>query len=180
MPVLVAGKTREEFLDLFLETKDFDKPVRLDQDTRERGPDPDNRAFPKHQGLFSGFTIWMGDTDCPVWRIVDGRWSFPLSEKASAFHQEALDHNSEGFPPVSGSRSVGEECHVSGGTYPIPIENIEMNMTAFSYIFRVYNVVVKLFVAQGPDLPDGTLTPDEVSILAERIERRIRDRAVSS
>lgn len=180
MPVLAAGRTRAEFLDLFLESKDFDEPVRQVQDTREQGPDPDNRAFPKHQGLFAGFTVWMGETDNPIWRIVDIRWSFPSSEKASAFHQEALEHNSEGFPSVPNSRLVGEECYVFGGTNPIPMADIDMNMTSFYYVFRVHNVVVKLFVAQGPDLPDSTLAADQVSILAERIVRRIRDKAESS
>jgi len=171
-----AGVELDEFLDLFLDADDFDEPMRCVQDTREQGPDPGDVAFPRSHGLYSGFAVWMGSTEHPVWRLVDIRWVFPDSDRARAYHVETLAHNSEGAPPVDGAPVVGRECHVFGGRQPTPIPDVEM--TTYYYLFRVLNVVVKLFVAQGPALPPATLQAAQVADIAVRIEKRIRERAV--
>jgi hypothetical protein len=61
---------------------------------------------------------------------------------------------------------------VFGGTEPNPIVP-DIKMTAYFYVFPVRNVVVKLFVAQGPALPPGTLEPADVAAIAERIRARL-------
>lgn len=176
MSNLSTGTTINEFLDLFLEEGDFPEPVQMAQDTRMQGADLRDHAFPKHQGLFSGFAVWLGSSEQPVWRVVDVRWSFPTSEKAIAYYKETLEANSEGHPPVRNAIPIGQQSHVFGGTEPNPLAP-DMMMTAYFYIFQVHNIVVKLFVMQGPDAVGTQLTVKTVSTIAQRIESRISERA---
>jgi hypothetical protein len=176
MSLPVAGITLDEFRNIFLESGDFSEPMRMVQDTRDQGPDHGDTAFPKYHGLFAGFRVWVGSSEQPVWRVVDVRWVFPSAEKAEAYHLERLKPNSEGHPPVPKAVTVGEQSYVFGGTRPNPLLH-DMLMTAYYYIFRVHNVVVKLFVAQGTNVVDTQLTMETVAKIALRIESRINERA---
>jgi hypothetical protein len=102
--------------------------------------------------------------------VVDIRFVFPDAALAALYHQERLLANSEGTPPVEHAEPVGEECHVFGGTRPL---GPGLSMTAYTYIFRVGRVVVKLFAAQG-FAARKPLTPDAVRQIAERIVTRLR------
>lgn len=172
---LTAGVEREEYLELFLESTDFNEPMRQTQDTPEKGPDPSDHAFPKHHGLFSGFNVFMGNSEEKVWRVVDIRWVFPNARRASEYLVESIAMQSEGAPPVAGAPEAGAQCQVFGGEQDGPLPGLRM--TTFHYIFRVLNVVVKLFVAQGPQVIDENLTADDVVEIARRIETRITSRA---
>ena len=176
MTLPTAGITLDEFYEVFLEEDDFPEPLRMVQDNRDQGPDPGNIAFPKYHGLFSGFRVWVGSDERPLWRIVDARWAFPSAEKAQAFHLEQLQHNSEGHPLISEASAVGECCHVFGGTSPNPLIPT-MSMTAYYYIFRVHNIVIKLFIAQGIKAVEQKLNVEDVAAIARRIESRINEKA---
>jgi hypothetical protein len=174
MPFLTPGITASEFQDLFLESEDFPEPMEMIQDERDKGPDLNDAAFRKYRGLFAGFRVCQGSFERPVWRVVDGRWAFPSIEKAEAYHVARLKPNSEGQPLVPGAEPVGEHCSVFGGTargrlFP------DMLMTAYCYIFRVHNIVVKLFIAQGLNVVDARLNLEIVASIARRIELRINE-----
>jgi hypothetical protein len=67
---------------------------------------------------------------------------------------------------------VGEECSVFGGTRSLQAGGLDITLTSYFYVFRIGRVVAKLFVAQGPGA-EGSLTPETVASLAERIVERI-------
>jgi hypothetical protein len=173
----LAGITTEKYRALFLEQKAFGQAMRMTQDNRENGPDPGNRSFAKHRGIQAGFTVWMGNSEKPIWRVVDIRFVFPTEGAASAFHLERLLENSEGQPPVTDAPKVGSECHVFGGESIAQAPGtIAITMTAFYYIFRVRNVVVKFFAAQGPGTEEP-LTPAMMIPIAKKIVARIESQA---
>ena len=166
-----VGLDEPAYLALFLDGSDLPAmhPV---QDSRLQGADPGDAAFGNRGGLHSGFQVWMDETDAPLWRLVDIRWVFPSAADAGAYHRESLRTNSEGHPPVPSAPLAGESCSVFGGTETTPFDP-NITMTTFYYVFRVHNVVVKLFVAQGPALPADTLVPGDVASVAERIVQRL-------
>jgi hypothetical protein len=167
----VVGVDEAGYLALFLEQPDLPAMERV-QDSRLQGPDAGDDAFSHHGGISAGFQAWMAQSDAVVWRLVDVRWVFPSAADAAAYHRETLRPNAEGHPAVPGAPLVGVDCVVHGGTDATPIDPT-ITMTAFYYLFRVRNVVVKLFVAQGPALPADALTPAAVAPLADRIRRRL-------
>lgn len=160
----------------FLTGEELGPPLRRIQDEREQGPDPGDTAFARQHGLFAGFQVWMGDPSRPIWRVVDGRFAFPTEQRAAAYHAARLAVNSEGQPPVAHEASIGQDCHVFGGTNPHPLVP-GMTLTAYFYIFRVQAVVVKLFVMQGPAASEELLTLEAMDDLARRVERRIQKNA---
>jgi hypothetical protein len=176
MPFLTPGITASEFQELFLKSEDFPEPMEMIQDERGSRGYLNDAAFRKYRGLFHGFCVWHGSFERPVWRVVDGRWAFPSMEKAAR-----LKPNSEGHPLVPGAESVGEHCSVFGGTARSPLFP-DMLVTAYYYIFRVHNIVVKLFIVQGPNVSDARLKPEIVASIARRIELRINEhsRAIGS
>jgi hypothetical protein len=115
----------------------------------------------------------MGAADAAVWRVVDIRFVFPDEERAAAYHAERLQANSEGNPVVPDAPAVGQDCGVFGGTSHHELAGARIEMTMYFYVFRLANVVVKLFVAQGPKAPRDALTPARVVALAEPITTRI-------
>jgi hypothetical protein len=167
----LLGLDEQTYLALFLDESDLPELGKV-QDSRAHGADPGDDAFPRHGGLFGGFQAWMAGYGAVVWRVVDIRWVLPTPAEASAYHRERLRANSEGLAALSGSPLVGSQCVVYGGTQPTPIDP-SITMTTFFYVFRVENVVVKLFLAQGPELEAGTLTPGDAASLADRIIRRL-------
>jgi hypothetical protein len=167
-----VGLDEPGFLSLFLDGPELVGSMRRTQDTRLQGPDPNDREFARHQGVQSGFAVWMGPSDAPVWRLVDIRWTFPSATLADGFLHAAMKANSERQPPFAGARPIGEGCEVFGGEVTTPFGT---KMTMFYYIFRVDNVVVKLFIAQGPDVKEGSnLTADQTAQIASRIVERVR------
>ncbi len=162
----------ELFLPLFLEKQDLPGDVNMTQDTRRHlAIDPGNQAFAKHCGYCSGLALWEGGFDQAILRLVDIRWVFPTEKEAQAYHAERLLANSEGQPKIPGAPAVGTDCRVFGGTLDIR----GTPLTHYYYIFRVHNVVVKLYIAQGPNVngTDKALTIEKVSELAKTCMHRI-------
>ncbi len=167
------------YLATYLDQADVGPSLRWVQDSRLGHPDPDDDAFVRLRGRCSGLSVWLAPPDEPIWRMVDIRFLFDSASDAEAYHRERLHVNSEGKPPIPEARAVGEECHVFGGTDSLQFGSTTLSMTAFYYIFRVDQVVVKLFVAQGPEASEP-LIPDHLVPLSERIVEKIRSASLGS
>jgi len=165
------GMTEDRYLNLFLEASDFNPRMRPVQDSRLQGPDPRDVWFAKHQGILTGFAVWMGSPSATIWRVVDIRTAFPTAWQASSWHSEALGYNSESTPPVAGAPAVGQECRVFGGLGP-DVLGVGVRINAFFYLFRVGRIAVKLFAAQGMEA-SAPLTPAHVADMASRVVARI-------
>lgn len=161
------------FLPLYLERQDLPAYVEMTQDTRRNLPVAGDDAFARHCGYHSGLALWQGGFDRTILRLVDIRWVFPTPKEASAYLREQGDAAAEGQPRIVDAPSVGMDCTVFGGTTDVR----GTPLTHLYYIFRVQNVVVKLYVAQGPDVsqPDQRLTPEKVAKWAQRAAQRIAD-----
>jgi hypothetical protein len=162
----------ELFLPMFLEKHDLIGDVRMTQDTRcHLPPDRDDDAYASCCGYHSGLALWEGGFDQTILRLVDIRWVFPTESEAKAYLSARIQASSEGQPRIPAAPAVGAECAVFGGT----IDVVGKPLTHYYYIFRVQNVVVKLYVAQGPDAigPRERLTPEKVAEIAKACVQRI-------
>ena len=180
-PVNVEGSSRPvgindgEFLSMFLAHNDLAQHMKRKQDDRRTGPDADDREFPRYHGVHAGFAVWVDEhPEVAVWRLVDARLVFPSVVLADGFLKAAMKKQAEGQPPIHTSHLVGEGCQVFGGTVPNPVFPA-MTLTHYYYIFRVENVVVKVYVAQGPRVPSNIqLRPEHVAAIAGKIEMKIK------
>jgi hypothetical protein len=168
------GAVRGEFfLPMFLKKQDLPGNLEMTQDTRRHLPlDPDDDKFARHCGFSSGLALWESGFDQTIWRLVDIRYIFPTEKEAQAYHAEQLPVMSEGQPRIPGAPLAGTHCGVFGGHVTIK----GTPLTHYYYIFSVQNVVVKLYVAQGPHIA-GTkkaLTLEMVAGLAETCIQRIQ------
>jgi hypothetical protein len=171
LPTWVTPDPR--YLAMYLDQDDLGPALNCVQDSRLYGPDPGDNSFERLHGRHAGLVVWLGEPDQPVWRVVDIRFLFDSAAEAAAYHQERLTYNSEGADEVTDTPFVGEECHVFGGAKSMLIDDWTVTMTAYCYIFRVGNTVVKLFVAQGHDAQEP-LTPAHVHPIAQKILLRIQ------
>jgi hypothetical protein len=160
------------YLSMYLDRADL-PALKCVQDSRSSGSDPGDEPFSRLRGRQAGLAVWLDKADKPIWRLVDIRFLFDDPADAAVYHRERLDYNSEGAEPVTNVPTVGEECAVFGGTRSTELAGQTVTLTAFSYIFRVANVVVKLFVAQGPSAKEP-LTPGHLFPIAQRIVERIQ------
>jgi hypothetical protein len=168
-----ADGSLDAYLSTYLNQSDVGPALRWVQDSRVRRADPLDDVFARLHGRRSGLSVWLDEMDCTIWRMVDIRFLFDTAAEATAYHHERLQYNSEGKRPVRQFRSVGQECHVFGGTDKLPVPGgKELSMTAYYYIFRVGRVVAKLFVAQGQEATEW-LRPEDVVPLAQRIADKI-------
>ncbi|MBZ5709705.1 hypothetical protein [Nannocystis pusilla] len=121
-----------------------------------------------------GKKLWTAkDASVAMWQVHDLRWVFPNADAAQRFLQSSMDEMAEGLPAVTTPPAVGADTKMftaQGDTYGIGIEVIMYNL-----VFRVDNVVVKLFVAQGPEAKQRkVLTPLMVAALGQKAVERIR------
>jgi hypothetical protein len=163
--------TQEQYLSLFLDQSDLPH-MRNVQDTRVMMPNPNDGEWSRNNGLAGGRSIWLGPEDATIWQFMDIRFAFPDAARAAAYHRARLGFNAEGSRPVLGAPAVGSFCAVFGGLRQNPIEPAA-TMTNYYYLFVVDCVVVKLFVAQSPKLVPGTLTAQDLTPLAQRVEARV-------
>jgi hypothetical protein len=163
------------YLELFLAAEDLPGGMRMTQDSRMSGVDSSDSAFPQYRGEHTGFAVWIGQNNAPIWRMVDIRWVFPTEADAAAYHQATLQVNSEGDPSISEALPSGSDCYVFGGSIPDPLFGLVL--TRFFYIFRVGRVLVKLYVAEGDEVvqQDRKLTTQMVKQIADRIVNRINN-----
>lgn len=147
--------------------------LRLTQDSRDSGPDAGDRAYADNRGVHSGMAIWMAPaTSAPVWRLCDIRWVFPDDAAAQRYLDASWKGISEGQPEVKGDVGVAG-ARIFGGTSKDPIFGLET--TQYFVAFRVGRVVVKLFVAQGPEAQAGKgLTLGHMSTLAQAVVARAK------
>lgn len=137
--------TDQNYLQLFLETREVPAGLQLTQDSRMRGSDPNDEIFRRCFGLRSGLIAWQAPINSVIERIVDIRWVFPNEDMARAYHQQTLQSNSENMPYIQNAPQVGTECYVFGGRIDMGLAQI----TSYIYLFRVKTVVIKFYVAQG-------------------------------
>jgi hypothetical protein len=112
----------------------------------------------------------MPMTAAPVGLLIDIRWLFPDERLAQAYHLVMLNINSEGTPLAPDAPRAGQDRVVFRGTREAEPGN---SLTAYLYLFRVGNVVVKLFAAYGQWAPDNSLTSEPVAQIATRAASRI-------
>ncbi|WP_152609307.1 hypothetical protein [Kocuria rosea] len=154
---------------LYLRSDDL-PGMQLVQDSADSGPDSGDYAYSACNGLGTGLRVWLGATTDPVWRLVDIRFVFPDADRAAAYHAERFVANSEGYPPVPDAPSIGEDCRVFGGTNRLP--GVDIEMTNYFYVLRVGAVVVKLFVAEGPE-STASLEVGQVHAIAKLVVARL-------
>ena len=160
------------FLSMFLDDDDLPDNLVMTQDTRNYLPrDPNDKSFSKHCGYCSGLALWQGGFDDTFYRLVDIRYIFPTEIEAERYLIEQLKAMSEGQPRIPNAPLKGENCSVFGGT----VEILGVMLTHFYYIFRVQNVVVKLYVAEGPEIVEDNkrLRIEHVAELSEKCVQRI-------
>ncbi len=153
---------------LYLQADDI--PGHLTREEVPQGPilPPGDYAFAACDGVHVGLRRWAGESTISL--LIDIRFVFPDAERAAAYHAERLLAASEGYPPIEGAPLAGEDCHVFGGTFPT--KSAEFEATIYFYVFRVRNVVVKLFAAQYTYAVER-LTTAHMRRIAERIASRI-------
>jgi hypothetical protein len=122
---------------------------------------------------FSGKKLWTAkDQAAPVWQVHDIRWVFPDAAAAQRYLQQGTKELSEGLPPVSQPPMVGSDTQMytaQGDAYGLGIQ-----VFMYDLVFRVDNVVVKIFVSQGPSAAQKVLTPLMVAALGQKAVDRIR------
>ena len=168
------------YLELFLDNNNLPNSMSRVQDSRTRGADPGDSVFVRCRGEHSGMAAWMGPNTEPVWRLVDIRWVFPTEANAIEYHRTTLNINSEGQPLIPDAPKVGTDCYVFGLDNAFDVMTYEISgrketITQFYYIFRVANVVVKLYIAEGEMAAQygKKLTVNMVKQIAEGIVPRI-------
>jgi hypothetical protein len=165
----LAGLEAETFRALFLGPEDLGG-MRMTQDARTRGPDPGDRGFATQQGILSGLAVWSGPPDAALGRIVDVRWTFPSGKQARRYLRDNLARLSERQRPLPDAPLVGADGQVFGGSLPNPFS---LRVVHYIYLFRVGNVVIKLYAAQGHAARQAALTPERIVPVAQAIVQRI-------
>jgi hypothetical protein len=164
------GTDDASFQATYLQPSDLANPSDLSGDWARAGCEPD--AAPLGCTHF-GKKLWTAkDTSVAVWQIHDLRWIFPDASAAERYLQQSLEQLSEGLPEVATPPAVGSNTKMftaQGDAYGLGIEVYMYNL-----VFRVDNVVVKVFVAQGPTAPKKILTPLMVAALGQKAVERIR------
>lgn len=173
----VEPMTKEKYFELFLKNDDFPDPMRMVQDSRLDGLDPNDKSFGKNSGMFNGFAVWMGRSDSKLWRIVDIRWVFPDEPKAKAYYLERLQYNCENWPFIPKAAPIAIDAAVCGGekTFGFGKTTNPMILVNYFYVFRIKNVVVKLYAAQGSDVPKNAVRLSHLHLLpiAQKIKSKI-------
>lgn len=165
------GTDDASFQATYLQAGDLTSPSDMTGDWAKAGCEPGAAQFGcTHWGK----KLWTArDASTAVWQVHDLRWVFPSADAAQRFMPAAMEELREGLPPVNTPPAVGSDTRMftaQGDTYGIGIEVIMYNL-----VFRVDNVVVKLFVAQGPEAQQRKiLTPLMVAALGQKAVERIR------
>jgi hypothetical protein len=125
------------YLSMYLDQSDLAPSMGRVSDSRWQGSPTDDEPFLRLRGRLFGLAQWLGEADQAVWNLFDIRFLFDNAADAAAYHQERLQHNSEGFPIINGAPSVGEDCAVFGGTRSSASGDSAINIMIVCYIFRI-------------------------------------------
>jgi len=155
---------------LYLQASDIPGNLAREEVPQDRILPPGDYAFAACNGVHVGLHRWAGEMTSTILRLMDIRFVFPDAERAAAYHAERLLAASEGYPSIEEAPLVGDDCRVFGGTFPTEPTKVEIAM--YFYVFRVQNVVVKLFAAQGVQSPEH-LTLDHMGLMAGRVVARV-------
>ena len=127
----------------------------------------------------TGKKVWTSpDNNAVVWQVHDVRWAFADDAGARRFMQTQDQILSEGLPSVVQAPAVGSDAKMwtaQGDVYGVGVE-----VYMYSLAFRVDNVVVKVFVAQGAFVKGKVLTPLMVAALGQKAIKRIKAAEPSS
>lgn len=165
------GTDDASFQATYLQPGDLPSPADQSGDWARRGcQEP---AAQQGGCTHSGKKLWTAkDPAAPVWQVHDIRWIFPDAAAAQRFMEAASGEMSEGLPPVAQPPAVGQDTRMwtaQGDTYGLGIE-----MYMYNLMFRVDNVVAKVFIAQGPQAKGKVLTPLMVAAIGQKAVERIR------
>ncbi len=164
------------FQSSYLQAGDLPAPSDATGDWAQQGCDG---AAAQNGCTHSGKKLWTAkDPSAIVWQVHDLRWVFPDVAGAQRYLQAGQAELAEGLPPVSQPPMVGSDPQMytaQGDTYGVGVE-----MYMYNLVFRVDNVVVKIFVAQGPTLKGKQLTPLMIAALGQKAVDRIRAAQPSS
>jgi len=165
------GTDAGSYQSTYLQGGDLPSASKLDGDWAAAGCD--EPAAKANGCSFSGKKLWTAeDANAAVWQVHDIRWIFPDTASAQRFLQASDKLMSEDLPSVVQAPAVGSEARMwsaQGDVYGIGIEVI-----MYSLAFRVDNVVVKIFVSQGPTVKGKSLTPLMVAALGQKAVKHIR------
>lgn len=165
----LSAVVREDYAKVFLGADDL-PGMKMRQDSRHRGADPQDAKYRKLGGMHSGLTVWTPEDrkNAPIHRLVDIRWVFPSAAAAREYLKSELSAIGEGMAPVKDVPRIGEEIYVFGGIFEfpgsIPFRNYIM-------AFRQGNVVVK-FYAMHSDA-NSTMRPATLAPFCQKIVARI-------
>lgn len=164
---------RDEYRASYLVAEDFGGELKNTQDSRDMAAPADDKSYAAFGGQYGGLMVWTTDKlDAPLWRVVDIRWLFPSEDKAKGYLEAELEGQiSEGMPPNHNVAPVGEDCHVFGGSIANPL--LGGTITNYVYAFRVKNLVAKVYIAQGLNAPEGSLTALMVAPIAQKAVARM-------
>ncbi|MBL9102461.1 MAG: hypothetical protein JNL82_15985 [Myxococcales bacterium] len=125
---------------------------------------------------FEGKKLWLArDPNHAVGQVHDIRWVFPDAASAQRYLAESSRELSENMKPVSQPPAVGSDSQLWSATNSM----FGMNVFMYNLVFRVDNVVVKLFLAQGGG-DAKVLTPLMIGALGQKAADRIRSAESSS
>ncbi|KAA6399514.1 MAG: hypothetical protein EZS28_004958 [Streblomastix strix] len=115
--------------------------------------------------IHKGAIQWIGSANSIAYRIMDIRFVFQSEEGANQFILEGQERLSEGRKQIKISeKQVGEQGKLVGGPDASHIN--DQPVPSYAYIFRQKNIVVKIYVQQGP-LSTAKLEPSFLIMLAK-------------
>jgi hypothetical protein len=167
----MPAPTKAQYLASYLVSADLPRMTMVSDSRLGGAPRPDDTAFAEYRGRALGRVIWQGDDNAAVWQIMDLRFAFPDRASAVRYHRARLGRNAEGAMPVRGAPPIGDYCAVFGGIRDHPFAADE-TVTHYYYLFVVDSLLVKLFAAMSPVLPEGTLTPAHLAPIARTAQLR--------
>jgi len=177
--LLEAYPSLMKVIKLYLDHPDLAEDMKPSVLHRHLNPLKDDKLFHELGGIHTGITRFVATQDLSKPPLMlnylnDIRWVLPNEELASKYHTQTLRSNSECATELTSSISekllVGKECHI--------YQSAHDRITNFYYLFRVKNVVFKLYAARF-DLQHRELKLETVSEVARLAAKRAEENIVS-
>lgn len=166
------GTDEPSFQSMYLQPGDLPNPVEKAGDWA--GPGCDGPSAGKGCS-FSGKKLWRArDPNSTVGEVHDIRYVFPDAASAQRFMQDPAGARelTENLQPVAQPPAVGSDTNMytmQGDALGLGIE-----MYMYNLVFRVDNIVVKIFVAQGATVKGKVLSPLMIGAIGQKAVDRIR------
>ena len=157
----------DRFSLIFLESSDLPSGFEA-QDVSDLSQDT---GFKKAGGSHAAKVYWVGsDQTAAIGQLFDLRFVFPDAASAQAYLDANTSELSEGMSSVKKVPKIGDSTRM----YSMVGEVDGTFVVMYNVIFRVDNVVVKLFIGQGAKLSQQKLTDAIAGGVAEKAAARIR------